>query len=127
MRSAGCRAAGAVGGAPLEHVRDGFGEPRIREEEVEEARAGDLVLGEAGAQALLERFTKPLRDLTRRRADARGEQHRGVRRVVAEAVASRALDARRGAGLGAVAVAQRGRCRLDGGAKILQRSHGVGG
>ena len=80
--------------------------PRVGQEDVEEARAGDLDVVDRLPQPLAQLRPEPLGDLARRRAQRGREQHRGVRRVVAETCLLRALQAR--------ARVRRRRCRCAG-------------
>ena len=65
--------------------RDGrLAVPAVGEEQVEESGAGDLDPLGARGQRGVELGAQPVGDLARRRAERRGEQHRGVRGVVAE-------------------------------------------
>jgi hypothetical protein len=85
-----------------------------------EARARDLDLRDVAAERFAQGGAELLRDRARLLAERRRQQHRGVRRVVAEVRARRALELR---GLDAGAVAERGRGVGDRGS---QRAYGVG-
>jgi hypothetical protein len=102
--------------AGVENPADGVRVPGVGEEEVEEARTGDLDTVEGGAEAARELVAQPRRDVARRRPDDRRQHERRVRRVVAVAGLLRALQ--RGPRARGVAVGHRAGSRLDGGAKV---------
>ena len=69
-------------------------EPVLGQEDVEEARPGHLDALDPLAQPPGQLAGQPLGDLARRRAERGRQQHRGVGRVVAEALLLRALERR---------------------------------
>jgi hypothetical protein len=109
--------------ARVEHAAHGREVPGVGEEQVQEARAGDLDPVDAVAQRLLERGAELLRDRARRLAQERGEQHRRVRRVVAEARLLRALQ---GEAVGRAVGAQFAGGGLHRGAEVVERRAGHG-
>ena len=119
-------ALGGVGAAAAEvaaggqHVVERLHAPGIGEEEVQEAGAGDVDTVERGAETLAQLVGEARGDVARRRARDGREQHRGVRRVVAEAGLLRTLERRRGA-LGPVAAGDRAGGVLNDGAQLAER------
>jgi hypothetical protein len=92
--------------------------PRVAHEQVEEPGAGDLDAIDVAAERLLDRGAKPLGDDARLLAHRRRQQHRRVRRVVAEIRPGRALELGR---RHAPAVAERGGGVGDGAAQGADR------
>ena len=109
--------------ARVEHAAHGREVPGVGEEQVQEARAGDLDLLDAVAERLLERGAELLRDRARRLAQEGREQHRRVRRVVAEAGLLRALQ---GEAVGRAVGAQFAGGGLHRGAEVVERRAGHG-
>ena len=107
-----------------DQLRQGAPVPGVGEEEVDEARAGDLDPVEAagGAQIALQLGLQPLGDGARVVAQRRRQQHRGVGAVVAQLRLRRAVE--RGRRLGPLAVAQGPRRVLDGAAQLGDRIGG---
>ena len=97
--------------------------PGVGEEDVEEAGAGDLDALDRVPQPLGQPLPEALGDLARRRAQGGREQHRGVRRVVAETGLLRTLQARPRLRR-RLAVAQVTGGRLDGRPQLVDGVHG---
>ena len=87
--------AGAEPVALLAQALERVPEPRVGQEQVEEARPRDLGALELHAQAGSEPRPHLLGDLARRRLQRRRQQHRDVRREVAELRPRRPLERRR--------------------------------
>ena len=95
---AGRRATRPVLVAGLDRAGERAMVPVVRHEQVEEPGAGDLDALDSLTEPVAQHVAQALRDGARRLAEHRREQHRGVRRVVAEVGARRALELRLGAG-----------------------------
>ena len=106
--------------AGRQHVRGGGRVPGVGEEDVQEAGSGHLDALDLLAEPLRQRRAEPLGDLTRRRLQRRRQQHRRVRREVAEPRLARALQRRRGR-----AVAEVGGGGLHGGPEFFDRRHSL--
>ena len=85
--------AGAEPLAGLEHGAQRIAVPAVRQRQVEESRAGDLIRGQRVAQQPGQRLPHALGDLPRSRVQVRSQQHADVGRVVALAGPLGALDA----------------------------------
>ena len=82
----------AEGIAGVEQGGEALAVPAIGQKDVDEARAGDLDPVDAPAQQAVELLAQALGDLPRLEAARRGEQHRGVGRVVAQLRIRRPLE-----------------------------------
>jgi hypothetical protein len=91
------RAAGAEAVAGREQVAQRVGVPRVGQEEVQEAGAGDLGAVEPGAEPAGQLLGQPRRDVPRRGPHERRVEHRRVRREVAELRLLGAFERRPGA------------------------------